>query len=512
MTDTEMNGDVPSEASSDENTTDSEADGVTEGAGGFVLATVLFATVGAVLFGFDQGNWAGAVQQEGFIKAFCGEGPECADPEDYPAWYAEFLGWGSSFVQLGAFFGALILAPPITGKGRREALFTGCIITIVGVIPMCLVTDKKLFLLTRFVTGIGVGIVTYALPMFISEIAPAHIRGVLGGLFQLVMVIGMVAASLLNIFFHQYWISFSLPLYPAVILAAGIFCLPTSPRYAVLKWTRKGDIQKGKDIARAALVRLRGSEEAADAELREIVQSLAEEEEEAPWSTLFKDRSILRRVLIANALQWMQQLTGINALLSYGVSMLKTLPDSPLDPFVAQTVINGCNIVGTVIMLIVIDMYGRRPLMLIGGAGMGIFMTIAAIIDFMIEDNLGGSGKGSMLLVCLCGYILFFGIGWGGTAWVYPSEIFPMDVKEKAMSTSVGSQWLANFVIALVVPMQVKMMKAWGTFAFYSVCLVVIFFSVYFAVPETKGVALENMDDIFGPRALARKSSKKGTA
>merc|ERR1740138_1638422 len=172
----------------------------------------------------------------------------------------------------------------------------------------------------------------------------------------------------------------------------------------------------------------------------------------------------------------------------------------------AQTIINVCNIFGTIVMLIVIDVYGRRPLLLVGAAGMGLFMTSAAVLDYMIEEDMGGSGKATMLLSCLCGYITFFGVGWGGVAWVYPSEIFPMDVKEKAMSTSVGSQWLANFVVAFIVPLQVKMMKAWGTFAFYAVCLVVNFVAVYCFVPETKGVVLEDMDNIFGPRTQARKA------
>jgi SP family sugar:H+ symporter-like MFS transporter len=374
---------------------------------------------------------------------------------------------------------------------------------------MCFVTIKWIFLLTRFGAGVGIGIVTYALPMFISEIAPPHIRGVLGGLFQLVMVIGMVLASTFNIFFHDYWISFSLPLYPAVILAAGIFCFPNSPRFVVLKHKRLGDEEKGKKLALDALLRLRGSPEAAEVELKEIMQSLAEEEAEAPWSLLFTDKSIFKRLLIANGLQWMQQFTGINALLSYGVSMFETLPDKPMDPFVANTIINICNIVGTIFMLCVIDVFGRRPLLLVGAAGMGAFMTAAAVIDFMIEDSIGGAGKATSLLVCLCGYILFFGIGWGGVCWVYPSEIFPMDVKEKAMSTSVGSQWLANFVVAFIVPMQVKAMKAWGTFAFYAVCLLAIFVSVYLSVPETRGTPLENMDEIFGQRGDLRSGSLK---
>merc|ERR1719401_676975 len=136
-------------------------------------------------------------------------------------------------------------------------------------------------------------------------------------------------------------------------------------------------------------------------------------------------------------------------------------------------------------------------------------MIAASVIAFLIEEKDQTNGTGSTLLAILCGYIISFGFGWGGVCWVYPSEIFPMDVKEKAMSTSVGSQWLANFLIAFLVPYQVAALNLYGTFIFYSVCLVVIFLLVFFLVPETKGVPMEEMDNLFGAR-LAKASASEG--
>merc|ERR1711874_267197 len=118
----------------------------------------------------------------------------------------------------------------------------------------------------------------------------------------------------------------------------------------------------------------------------------------------------------------------------------------------------------------------------------------------MIEEYEMHDYTGLALLACLCGYMVSFGIGWGGVPWVYPSEIFPMDIKEKALSTSVSSQWIANFAIAYLVPQQVEMMKPWGTFFFYSAWLVAGIILVWWLVPETKGLALEDMDKPFGPR------------
>jgi len=405
-------------------------------------------------------------------------------------------------------FGALLVGPPIAGKmGRHEAMFAGCLITVVGVIPMCLVTDQYYFMATRFVTGVGVGIVTYALPMFISEVAPPAIRGALGASFQLLMVIGMNIATWLNALPNSvfgYQASFSLPLYPAVIMCLGIFCFPPSPRFVLMKFSRypdKESHQLGEKKALDALVLLRGNQAAADFELAELKAHLQGEEDrpKGSWATLFLDPSIRRRVLIANGLQWMQQFTGINALLSFGPTML-TEAKLELDPLLGQVIITIFNLVATVLMMGFIDKFGRRALLLGGAAGMLFFMSTAAVIAYCIKVLEMTDCTGILLLIILCGYMCSFGIGWGGVPWVYPSEIFPMDVKELAMSTSVASQSLANGVIAFIVPEQVHYLSLHGTFAFYAVCLAINFVVVYKFIPETKGLELEEMDELFGPR------------
>jgi len=318
----------------------------------------------------------------------------------------------------------------------------------------------------------------------------------------------MVIASILNAFpVFTYQLSFGLPIIPALIMAAGIFCFPMSPRFALMKWIRKGDQAKGEEYAMDALTKIRGNEGAARAELEELKETLNSNQKEAPLSTLWTDTSIRKRVLIANGLQWMQQFSGINALLSFGVSMMGNV-DLPMSPFMAQVVINLFNIVATVAMMAVIDKFGRRLLLLVSAASMLLFMLAAAIIAYLHEEMGMKNGTGLPLLFCLCGYMASFGIGWGGVCWVYPSEIFPMDVKEKAMSTSVGSQWLANFLIAFLVPEQVAILRLWGTFVFYSIALMIIFALVFVFVPETKGVPMEEMDKLFGKRSTSESGSK----
>jgi len=193
------------------------------GQGAFIYFTVGFAAIGGILFGLDQGNWGGAVVKDAFVENFCGNDLRCQNAEELPRSYENFLSWGSSILQLGAALGAVIIAPTLAGRfGRRETMFAGCIVTILGVLPQCLTTNISLFLLGRALAGVGVGIVTYALPMFISEVAPSNIRGMLGCSMQLCCVVGSLIASLLNAmpeFGYQF--SFSLPaLFPSFLPAA----------------------------------------------------------------------------------------------------------------------------------------------------------------------------------------------------------------------------------------------------------------------------------------------------
>mmetsp|Transcript_17274 Transcript_17274/g.54583 ORF Transcript_17274/g.54583 Transcript_17274/m.54583 type:complete len:576 (+) Transcript_17274:3-1730(+) len=473
---------------------------------GGVIGVVAFAAIGGVLFGLDQGNWGGAIVKEGFLEAFCpGPPEECRGADNLPPAYAEFLSLGSSLLQLGAAVGALFVAPTCAStQGRRETMCLGSVITIAGAVPQALTTNVTSFLAARFVSGMGVGIVTYALPMFVSEISPAYLRGALGCSMQLTMVVGTVFASLLNCrpWFGYKW-SFVMPAFPAAVVAVGIFCFPVSPRFALLQAARRGCMDDGVERAWKALRLLRGSDAAADEELVEIRADLEEEARQAapPWSIFWTEPSLRRRVLVANMLQWLQQLTGVNAILSYGPAIFQSA-GVPVSGLTCAVITNGFNLVATMAMMLVIDLWGRRMLLLLGAASMFVWLSMAAFLARALEEDWFDDSNhvlcGWALLGCVCLYMASFAIAWGGVPWVYPSEIFPMAVKERALSTSVFSQWMANFLIAYLVPQQVRTLKVSGTFAFYAACLAACFGLVYSLVPETKGLELEEMGSLFG--------------
>jgi MFS family permease len=171
--------------------------------------------------------------------------------------------------------------------------------------------------------------------------------------------------------------------------------------------------------------------------------------------------------------------------------------------------VNAAIMCSVIAVIFAIDVWGRRFLLLLGGSVMTVSMTVAAVLGKMIHDmeddpTMADTRKtyAYMLVAAVCCFAMGFG-PWGAIPWVYPSEIFPMDVKEKAMTTSVFSQWIANFAIAFLVVPQLKYLLTWGTLAFYAVCCAVVVVVVALTVPEIKGVRMEDMESVFGARKTA---------
>ena len=193
-----------------------------------------------------------------------------------------------------------------------------------------------------------------------------------------------------------------------------------------------------------------------------------------------------RRVIVANMLQWLQQFTGVNAILSCGPSIFQSA-NVPLSVLGCAIVTNLCNLGATVFMMLVMGKWVRRTLLLIGALSMAVCLALTAVAAHLaVASHKALLDWLVLMLVCLC--MSAFSISWREVPWVYPNDIFPMSVKEKAMSTSVFSQWVAIFLVAYLVPQQVHLTSVPGTFAFYAVCCAGAFALVCAFVPETKGL------------------------
>jgi sugar porter (SP) family MFS transporter len=318
--------------------------------------------------------------------------------------------------------------------------------------------------------------------------------------YQWAITIGLLLASIVNnstkdIDSHaSYRIPTGLQLAWAFILGAGMSMLPESPRFL---------IKRGRDVDAASalsrLTRLPPNDPEVEAELSEIRENLEAEIAlgESSYIDCFRasHNKISLRTLTGIFIQAWQQLTGINFIFYYGTTFFKN--SGIKNPFVIGIVTNVVNVVMTVPGMYGVERFGRRRLLLVGAAGMCFCEYLVAIVGVTIsKENIAGQ---RVLIAFVCIYIAFFAATWGPIAWVITGEIFPLQVRAKAMSLSVASNWLWNFAIGYATPylvnkkegsagLEVKVFFIWG-----STCLGCLLFT-YFCVPETKGLSLEQID------------------
>ena len=439
--------------------------------------SVTFSALGGILFGMDLANWAGASNQEDFLRVFCldaGYGPAASClagvATALPRNFVVAVGAMSACLQIGAAVSALVLAPRLARRfGRRVAIRAGATIAIVGMLGMCTVRNVVSMITARLLLGAGVGCITYSLSMFLGEITMAAERGQLTSQMQLFTVIGVVLAALLGTGRWPFWVSFASPILPAAVLGLGIGWVPESPRWllyqAALHPGPNGDIDTTE--AAATLARLRDRSITSveiQSELREIAYASATEAagQEVAWAELWESSNVRRRVLIATGLQWAQQLSGLNSIITFGSLFFRSAGLGELDSLSGTLITDMAGLAGTVYLVQRIDITGRRSLLIRGAATMSLgWLGVGAIAlifpppaDPAADD--GGStyssSLGLLVVALVCTVQVGFGIGWGAVPWVLPAEIFPMRIKEKAMATSVFSQYASNFLLLQLFP------------------------------------------------------------
>jgi len=268
----------------------------------------------------------------------------------------------------------------------------------------------------------------------------------------------------------------------------GIFFVPESPR-----WTY---VHKGKDAAEACLKKVRQTENVGR-ELQAIGDQIAQEGNEAGWKELLQP-SILKRVIITMLLQVLQQATGINPMFTYGGLIFKDVAgDGILSIFLLSIV----NFVSTIPAMRWVDTYGRRQLLLIGAVGMVVGHLIAGITftagcNGNTDDAGCSDGAGYVILIGTAFFIFNFAISWGPVCWIYPAEIFPMNVRAKAVSLSTMANWVMGTCMTWIVKLFPSLNINGVFFLFAATCTISGIF-VYYFCPETKGILLEDIESIF---------------
>ena len=430
----------------------------------YLLLVSFVATVGGLLFGFDTAVIAGA---QPFFRSYftMSEG---------------VLGFAVAAAILGCIPGTIFAGFGSDNFGRRGTLRLCAVLFAISAVWTALATSIPGFVVARFIGGLGVGAASLLSPMYIAEISPPRLRGRLVSLNQLAIVIGILIAYFSDYFLIDFpdnwrWM-FGVETLPAIFFFFLLIIVPESPR-----WLSK---QGRDDEALAVLERVNGST-VARKELAEIRSAIAEESD----SLKVLLQPGLRVALgIGIFLAVFQQITGINVVIYYA-PMIFEKAGAAVDTSLLQSVaVGSMNLVATLLAIILIDKLGRKILLLIGSAGMAIFLVLLAVAFRGAVQNHW------LVLLFTLGYVGSFAASLGPVVWVVISEIFPTRIRGRAMGIATVSLWIACALIAQIFPIMLKYLDSALTFGIFALMCVINFAFVLRYVPETKGRSLEEIE------------------
>jgi sugar porter (SP) family MFS transporter len=433
----------------------------------YIVAAV--AGIAGLLFGFDEGVIAGALttlRQQFQISAF-----------------AE--GLMTAAVPFGALFGALAAGPMAERHGRRTTLLLAAVLFTVGALLAGMITAIWMLTACRLVLGFAVGVAAMVAPLYISESAPAAMRGMLVSIYQLAITLGILGAYVVNFALDDAWRPmFMLGAVPAVALFIGMFFLRDTPRWL---------ISRGRNNeAATALAKLRNSPANAPELLHELNTMQGADQStpaRASWSDLIAT-DVRPAFVVAIGLFLLQQFSGINAVIYYAPTVFQEAGfDSGSTQVLATMGVGLVNVLLTLAGMALIDRIGRRKLLYVGFAGTAVGLGMIAI-----GAMTGAQSLDILAVLGLLIYIGSFAASIGPLPWVMMSEVFPSKVRSLAMSATTISNWAFNFLVVFSFPALVASMGLGGVFALYTLaCLAGLYFTWKF-VPETSGITLEQIE------------------
>ncbi|KAF7958744.1 hypothetical protein EAE96_002277 [Botrytis aclada] len=471
----------------------------------YVAGAAVLSTVGGLLFGYDQGVVSVVLVMDSFVLDFPRIGPHSS---------GFWKGMLTAMIELGAFFGALNQGWIADKYSRKYSIMIAVVIFLLGSVLQTAAVNFNMLIVARLVGGIGIGMLSMVTPIYISEIAPPEIRGVLLVLEELSIVVGIVIAFWIT-FGTRYlggewgWrLPFFIQIIPALILGAGVYFLPFSPRWLSSKGRDEEALKVLSKLRQLPDTDSRIQEEARRirnevSHIREIHLQKHENLMNSPmkfelalWGDCFASDSI-KRTHVGILLMFFQQFVGINALIYYSPTLFARMGLGSEMQLIMSGVLNICQLIGVGSSLFTMDRYGRRPLLIIGSFFMTISHVMIAVMvclysyDWHIHQAAAWASVALLLF-----YMVVFGASWGPVPWAMPSEIFRSDLRAKGVALSTCSNWLNNFIIGLITPPLVVYTN-WGAYVFFTVFCALSGVWTWLYVPETKGCKLEDLDDLF---------------
>jgi sugar porter (SP) family MFS transporter len=379
--------------------------------------------------------------------------------------------------------GALFAGPIADWTGRKKVLILCAVLFTISTILSALPRSFTELVIARFIGGMGVGMASVVSPMYIAEISPAKIRGRLVALNQLAIVVGILLSYfsnwlLVDTGINNWRYMLVAEILPAITFLMGLFFIPESPRWLTKEGLEKEALDVLNVVAGAAN---------ADHEFQEIKKSLAEKR------TSLKEllHPSLRRVLIVGILfSLFAHITGIDTIIYYGPIIFLESGFKTDSALLASVIIGITNLIFTFVGMAMVDKAGRRFLLLVGIAGMGISMTL---VGFCMQSDMI-SAKWTLLWIMT--YIASFAMSIGVVIWVYLSEIYPTRVRGQALSVATMVLWLGNVILTQLFPIMMERFSG-GTFYIFSFICLLAFIFTWTMVKETRGVSLEEIEKIW---------------
>lgn len=456
---------------------------------GLIALIVAVATIGGFMFGYDSGVINGT--QDGLRQAF----------------QLDDVGIGIAVAALlpGCAVGAFLAGRLADAMGRRSVMMLSAAVFVLSALLAGGAPSEAVFIFARFFAGLAVGAASVLAPVYISEVTPASVRGRLSSVQQVMIIAGLTGAFLVN-----YWLANTAGLstaifwlgYPAwrwmfwaQVIPAGLYLIlllliPDSPRYLVMK---------GRDAeAEGVLSRILGAG-AGRRKVGEIRNSLAADHQPRLSDLVSPETGKVRKIVWAGiGLAVFQQLVGINIVFYYGAVLWQSVGFSESDALLINILSGSLSILACLFTIFTIDRIGRKPLLLVGSAGMAVTLAIVAICfasGTFIDGTLELSDRSGLIaLIAANAYVVFFNASWGPVMWVMLGEMFPNQIRGSGLAVSGFAQWAANFAISVSFPWMAANIGLPVTYGFYAAAAFISFFFVKAMVHETRGRELEEME------------------
>lgn len=431
----------------------------------------IFGALGALLFGYDLGIISGSIL---FI--------------DNEFNLTPFLsGLVVSSLLVAAAVGAVVSGPISQRLGRRNLIIVAALIFTLGSLGAAFAPTVGVLILSRAVLGIAVGLVSVAVPLYLSEMAPTEIRGTIGALNQFMITVGILAAYITSAALASAeawrWM-LGLAVVPSFVLLLGMLFMPETPRWLILKGRERE--------ARNVLLQSRSSEE-AEQEIQDIKEVERAEgrrglgELLAPW--------VRPAIIAAVGLGVLQQITGANAIIFWLPTTLTEMGFEAAGAIYLNVFIGIVNIICTTIALLIIDRVGRKPMLLAGMAGMGLSFAILGSSLMLLPDPTSPTDPAAIITVVFAAtHVASFALTWGPVIWVAMPETLPLGIRGSAMAIAVFLHWIANFTVSQTFPSLSESLGTGTTFVGYAVVSALAFVFVWARVTETKGRSLEQIE------------------